>query len=64
MTRGRTAIGPDAASLAATAANAVVGRGHRTQSHPSLAAYAKNDQEDLDRRQLQILAHLVKSEFP
>ncbi len=29
-----------------------------------IAAYAKNEQEDLDRRQLQILAQLVKSEFP
>ena len=29
-----------------------------------IAAYAKNEQEDLDRRQLQLLAHLVKSEFP
>lgn len=27
-------------------------------------AYAKNAQEDLDRRQLQLLAQLVKSEFP
>lgn len=29
-----------------------------------LVAYAKNEQEDLDRRQLQILAQHVKSEFP
>jgi hypothetical protein len=29
-----------------------------------IAAYAKNQQADLDRRQLQILADLVKSEFP
>jgi mRNA-degrading endonuclease RelE of RelBE toxin-antitoxin system len=29
-----------------------------------IVAYAKNEQEDLDRRQLQILANLVKSEFP
>jgi hypothetical protein len=27
-------------------------------------AYAKNEREDLDRRQLQLLAQLVKSEFP
>lgn len=29
-----------------------------------IVAYAKNEQTDLDRRQLQILANLVKSEFP
>jgi hypothetical protein len=29
-----------------------------------IVAYAKNEQEDLDRKQLQILATLVKSEFP
>lgn len=29
-----------------------------------IVAYAKNEQADLDRRQLQILANLVKSEFP
>jgi hypothetical protein len=29
-----------------------------------IVAYAKNEQEDLDRRQLQILAQLVKTEFP
>ena len=29
-----------------------------------ITAYAKNEQEDLDRKQLQILAALVKSEFP
>jgi hypothetical protein len=29
-----------------------------------IVAYAKNEQEDLDRRQLQILAQLVKIEFP
>ncbi len=29
-----------------------------------IVAYAKNEQADLDRRQLQILASLVKSEFP
>ena len=29
-----------------------------------IIAYAKNEREDLDRRQLQILAQLVKSEFP
>ena len=29
-----------------------------------LAVYAKNEQEDLERRQRQILAQLVKSEFP
>lgn len=29
-----------------------------------ILAYAKNDQEDLDRKQLQILADLIKSEFP
>ena len=29
-----------------------------------IATYAKNEQEDLDRRQMQILANLVKSEFP
>lgn len=28
-----------------------------------IAAYAKSEQEDLDRRQLQILANLAKSEF-
>ena len=29
-----------------------------------ILAYAKNEQEDLDRRQLQIVAQLVKTEFP
>lgn len=29
-----------------------------------IVAYAKNEQEDLDRKQLQILASLIKSEFP
>lgn len=29
-----------------------------------ITAFAKNRQEDLDRRQLQILAALIKSEFP
>ena len=29
-----------------------------------IVAYAKNEQEDLDRKQLQILATLIKSEFP
>ncbi len=29
-----------------------------------IVAYAKNEQEDIDRRQLQILANHVKSEFP
>jgi len=29
-----------------------------------IVASAKNEQEDLDRRQLQILAQLVKTEFP
>lgn len=29
-----------------------------------IVVYAKNEQADLDRRQLQILANLVKSEFP
>ena len=29
-----------------------------------ITTYAKNEQENLDRRQLQILAALVKSEFP
>ena len=29
-----------------------------------IMAYAKNEQEDLDRKQLQVLAGLVKSEFP
>ena len=29
-----------------------------------IVAYAKNEQEDLDRRQLQILANHVKFEFP
>ena len=39
---------------------------HVTQQHVILliVAYAKNEQEDLDRKQLQILATLVKSEFP
>lgn len=39
---------------------------HVTSAHLILLifAYAKNAQADLDRRQLQILAHLVKSEFP
>ena len=29
-----------------------------------IVAYAKNTQEDLDRKQLQLLSALVKSEFP
>lgn len=29
-----------------------------------IVAYAKNEQEDLDRRQFQILAQLVRTEFP
>ncbi len=29
-----------------------------------IVAYAKNEQEDLGRRQLQIFANHVKSEFP
>ena len=29
-----------------------------------IVAYAKNDKEDLDRKQLQILSTLIKSEFP
>ena len=29
-----------------------------------IVAYAKNEQEDLDRKQLQILSTLIKSEFP
>lgn len=29
-----------------------------------IVAYSKNEQEDLDRKQLKILADLVKSEFP
>jgi len=29
-----------------------------------IMTYAKNEQEDLDRKQLQVLAGLVKSEFP
>ena len=39
---------------------------HVTSNHQILliSAYAKNEQEDLDRRQLHILAHLVKTEFP
>jgi hypothetical protein len=39
---------------------------HVTSNHQILliAAYAKSEQEDLDRRQLQVLAQLVKSEFP
>lgn len=39
---------------------------HVTSAHLILlvVVYAKNDQEDLDRRQLQLLANLVKSEFP
>jgi hypothetical protein len=39
---------------------------HVTQSHQILLilAYAKNEREDLDRRQLQTLAHQIKSEFP
>lgn len=38
---------------------------HVTSQHVILliVAYAKNEQEDLDRKQLQILAALVKSEF-
>ncbi|MCX6936914.1 MAG: type II toxin-antitoxin system RelE/ParE family toxin [Verrucomicrobia bacterium] len=39
---------------------------HVTQQHVILliVAYAKNEQEDLDRKQLQILSTLIKSEFP
>ena len=39
---------------------------HVTRQHLILliTAYAKNEQEDLDRRQLQLLADLLKSEFP
>lgn len=39
---------------------------HVTASHQILLilAYAKNEQEDLDRRQLQILVQHIKSEFP
>jgi hypothetical protein len=39
---------------------------HVTTSHHILLilAYAKNEREDLDRRQLQALAHQIKSEFP
>ena len=39
---------------------------HVTSEHLILliVVYAKNDQENLDRRQLQLLANLVKSEFP
>jgi len=39
---------------------------HVTSQHLILliVAFAKNERDDLDRRQLQILAHLVKSEFP
>ena len=29
-----------------------------------ISAYAKNEQEDLNRRQLQLLAQAVKAEFP
>ena len=29
-----------------------------------IVAYAKNEKEDLDRKQLQILSTLIKSEFP
>jgi hypothetical protein len=29
-----------------------------------IVAYAKNEQEDLDRKQLQVLSTLIKSEFP
>jgi hypothetical protein len=29
-----------------------------------IVAYAKNEQEDLDRKQLHILSTLIKSEFP
>ena len=29
-----------------------------------IVAYAKNEQEDLDRKQLQILADLIRTEFP
>ncbi|HUG10596.1 MAG TPA: hypothetical protein VMM36_06260 [Opitutaceae bacterium] len=29
-----------------------------------IAAYAKSEKSDLDRRQLEVLANLVKSEFP
>ena len=39
---------------------------HVSSQHTILliTAYAKSEQEDLDRRQLQVLAALVKSEFP
>ncbi len=39
---------------------------HVTRQHLILliVAYAKNEQEDLDRKQLQILADLIKAEFP
>jgi mRNA-degrading endonuclease RelE of RelBE toxin-antitoxin system len=39
---------------------------HVTRQHLILliVAYAKNEQEDLDRKQLQILADLIKTEFP
>lgn len=29
-----------------------------------IVAYAKNEQEDLDRKQLQVLSTVIKSEFP
>ena len=39
---------------------------HVTRQHLVLliVAYAKNEQEDLDRKQLQLLADLIKAEFP
>ena len=39
---------------------------HVSRQHVILliVAYAKNEQEDLDRKQLQILSTLIKSEFP
>ena len=39
---------------------------HVTSRHQILliSVYAKNEQEDLDRRQLHILANHIKSEFP
>ena len=39
---------------------------HITQQHVILliVAYSKNEKEDLDRKQLQILANAIKSEFP
>lgn len=39
---------------------------HVTAQHTILliTTYAKNERDDLDRRQLQVLAALVKTEFP